>query len=81
MTDTEVHWMQPGDLSIQNVPPDITSGISGRGVHVGFADGVVWFLTRDVPLDDLRKFFTVKGATRYDREFVLESYLIREVPP
>jgi hypothetical protein len=71
---TDAHWMEPGDLSVDDVPPSIVQGVEGDGVHVLFADGQVWFLRRDVPLDDLRKFFTINGAKRYDREQLLGAY-------
>lgn len=72
-----VHWMEPGDLDVRRVPATIAQGIDGSGVHVGFADGEVWFLERDVPVDDLRVFFSVEGAKQSDREDVLGEYCIR----
>ena len=80
MANSGIHWMQPGDLSIDHVPPTITSGVTGRGVHVVFADGLVWFLSRDVPLEKLKKFFTIDGARKNDRNVVLRPYLISEYP-
>jgi hypothetical protein len=71
---TDTHWMEPGDLPVDDVPPSIVQGLEGDGVHVLFADGQVWFLSPDVPLADLRKFFTVDGAKRYDREQLLGPY-------
>ena len=70
----DAHWMEPGDLHIDDVPESITRGIDGRGVHVLFVDGEVWYLDADVPLDDLKKFFTIEGAKKYDREQVLGPY-------
>jgi hypothetical protein len=70
----DAHWMEPGDLHIDDVPASITQGIDGQGVHVLFADGEVWYLDADVPLADLKKFFTVEGAKKHDREQVLGPY-------
>jgi hypothetical protein len=39
-----------------------------KGVYVGFADGAVWFLRRDMPLDGLERFFTINGAGGNDRD-------------
>jgi hypothetical protein len=75
--DSGTHWMEPGDLHVDQVPPSIVRGIDGAGVHVAFADGSVWFLDADVPLADLKKFFTIAGARRYDREQVLAPYPVR----
>jgi hypothetical protein len=77
VADFDRHWMEPGDLSLDEVPEAITKGIDGQGVHVLFADGRVWYLRADVPLDDLKKFFTIAGAREHDREQVLGPYAVR----
>ncbi len=69
-------WGEPGDLDIGHIPESITQGVEGDGVHVLFADGEVWLLRADVPLGELRKFFTIEGAKRYQREHVLRPYTI-----
>jgi hypothetical protein len=74
IADSGVHWAEPGDLDVDRIPESITAGMDGRGVHVLFADGAVWFLDRDVPLEDLKKFFTIESAKQYDREQVLGPY-------
>jgi hypothetical protein len=71
---SDYHWMEPGDLHIDEVRESVTRGFDGDGVHVLFASGEVCFLRRDVPLADLKKFFTIEGAKRYDREEVLGPY-------
>ena len=71
-----VRWAEPGDLDIEHIPESITDGVEGRGVHVIFADGAVWFLRADVPLDELKKFFTIEGAKRYHREQALRPYAL-----
>ncbi len=75
--DSGFSWAEPGDLDVREIPETITSGIDGDGVHVLFADGAVWFLRKDVPLDDLKKFFAVEGARRFDREQLLGPYARR----
>jgi len=70
-------WAEPGDLEIREIPETITRGIDGDGVHVLFADAAVWYLRKEVPLDDLKKFFTVAGAKQFDREQVLGPYASR----
>jgi len=72
-----VHWMEPGDLDINAIPPSITAGLDGKGLHVGFADGNVWYLDAGVPLEHLKSFFTVEGARRLDREEVLGPHRVR----
>ena len=69
-----IYWAEPGDLDIREIPETITSGIDGDGVHVLFANGAVWYLPKEVPLDDLKKFFTVESAKRFRREEVLGPY-------
>jgi hypothetical protein len=74
---SETIWAEPGDLNIDELPESLCQGLDGDGLHVLFADGTVWFLRNDVPLAELRKFFTIDGAKRYDREQVLGSYAVR----
>lgn len=74
IADFDVHWMEPGDLHIDHIPETITQGVDDQGVHVVFADGTVYYLDANVPLEDLKKFFTIEGAKKYDREQVLGPY-------
>ena len=70
----DVHWAEPGDLHVDEVPESITAGPDGRGLCVLFADGTVWFLNSEVPLENLKKFFTIEGAKQHDREELLAPY-------
>lgn len=74
VANSGVHWMEPGDLDVGAVPPSIIRGLDGGGVHVLFADGSVWFLDADTPLDDIAKFFTIAGAKQFDREKILAAH-------
>ena len=74
VANSGIHWMAPGDLDIDHVPPSLTAGPDSKGFHVAFADCTVWFLRPDVPLDDLEKLFTVEGAKQFDREDLLSPY-------
>jgi len=86
--DSHVHWMEPGDLDIANLPHEINPrgklGISGNfegGLFIGFADSSAWFLSNDVPFEKLSKFFTTSGADEFDREQELREYVLSEVAP
>lgn len=74
VADWDCHWMEPGDLRVDQVPESIVRGMDGDGVHVLFADATVWFVASDVPLGELTKFFTIDGAKQWDREQVLGPY-------
>jgi hypothetical protein len=73
----DVHWAEPGDLHVHEVPESITAGPEGGGLCVLFADGAVWFLKSEVPLENLRKFFTIESAKQHDREELLAPYANR----
>jgi hypothetical protein len=73
---SDIRWAEPRDLDIEHVSESITRGVEGRGVHVIFADGAVWFLRADVPLEQLKKFFTIECARRGHREQVLRPYAL-----
>jgi hypothetical protein len=66
--------MEPGDLPIDKISASITQGLDGGGLCVLFADGSVSFVRADVPLDDLRKFFTIEGAKQHRREEILGPF-------
>lgn len=72
--DSGIHWGQPGDIDIRNLPPKLTSGIDGNGFLVLFLDGTIWFVKREVPMEILKRFFTATGARTYDREDELIKY-------
>jgi hypothetical protein len=76
IANSGIHWAEPGDLDIEHIPDSITQGVEGLGVRVIFADFVVWFLRSDVPLEDLKKFFTLEGAKSNSREDLLRPYVI-----
>ncbi len=67
-------WWKPGDLDVDSVHPSLTEGSDGTGVLVAFANGEVWLLEKTTPLEDLKKFFTIDGAKKWDREAVLRRY-------
>jgi len=67
---SNTHWMQPGDLSIEELVPSKSARqlLSGKnGYAVLFADGEPWILSDRLPISDLSKFFTVAGALQFDR--------------
>ncbi len=78
VADFDEHWMEPGDLTIGDFPPSVTSGLDGTGVHVVFADGAVWQLTPSVPLEVLRRFLTIDQARLHDREDELGPFAVHK---
>jgi hypothetical protein len=72
-----VHWAEPGDLDVRAIGDSVTDGVDGTGVLIGFADGQVWFLDREIPLKDLREFMTIRGAQQSDRACRLAPYRMR----
>jgi hypothetical protein len=81
--DSDIHWMQPGDLDVRTMPRTMDDptgkGISGNfaeGVHVVFADGQVWLLEKDTPFEKVEKFLKVEDAYRHDRDGVLGEYCL-----
>ena len=72
-----VHWMQSGDLDIENVPEDFTKGMTGLGVAVMFLDGDIWFIDRKCPLENIKTFMTLTGARENERDALLKPYCLR----
>lgn len=76
---SDTHWMEPGDLSIEQlVPSEETKRLllGQDGYAVLFADGP-WILSDRLPFSDLCKFFTISGAKQYDRQQILDRYRVR----
>ena len=84
VTNSNVPWMQAGDLELDEIPHEINSkdklGIgSSKGYDkfgVGFADGSVWILDATLPFPSLKSFLTVESARKHDREKVLGKYRV-----
>lgn len=74
VANSKVHWGQPGDLDIANLPENLTLGIDGDGIMVLFWDGSVWFIKKEVPMERLKHFFTATDARRHDRDKELKPY-------
>ena len=77
------HWMAPGDFDILTMSRIINSrngdSISGNydgGFFIAFADTQVWFMSNSTPFSSLSKFFTVEGATQFDRDIELGAHRI-----
>lgn len=84
--DARTHWMEPGDIDVTELAETLDSGvrIAGEpkvGFLIGFADGVVWLLDEDTPIDELSKYFTITGASSHNRYEHLESYRIKYRTP
>lgn len=77
VANSDRHWASPGDLNVDALPSDLTSGVHGDGVTVLFLDGSVEFLSNRVPLETLKNFTTATGARKHDRETELAPYAIK----
>lgn len=77
--NSDTHWMEPGDLNVEQLDVSETtqSLLCGEnGYAVLFADGAPWVLSNDLPISELRKFFTIEGAKQYDRDRILAPYRV-----
>ena len=72
---TGLHWLQPGDIDVRNYKRLRVTGPDGKGCYVLFADGTFAFLRSDVLLERVKKFCTISGAKKYDREKELGPYM------
>jgi hypothetical protein len=83
-----VHWLAPIEFDAE--PLLGTSGeekwnrlmaeFGERGFHIGFADGAVWRLSTDVPLDRIRDFFFTDGMRELDRDQELKRFALHVSP-
>ena len=75
---SDIHWMEPRDLDcdefLKSVPKSGSTQPSEKCQAVLFADGEIWSLREECPLQILAKFFTIEEAKLHDREAVLGPY-------
>ncbi len=75
VANSDILWLEPGDLLADEVNQTHLQGLDGTGTHVLFKDGTVWFLKAGTPLEELQHFLTIEGAKQYDRDQILGQYL------
>jgi hypothetical protein len=82
VADSKIHWMQPGDYDFATLLAatgrlgDTVKGLLPDRIHVLFADGNVWALSPDTPIDAVKPFFTITGAKAASREESLLKYRV-----
>ena len=76
VANSGVHWGEPGDIDVNHLPENLTSGIDGNGFMVLFYDGSVWFIKKEVPMEILKRFLTITEAKEHDRNIELIPYAI-----
>jgi hypothetical protein len=82
VADSKTHWMQPGDYDVTKLLAatgrlgDTVKGLLKDRVHILFADGEVWALSPDMPIDALKPFLTITAAKNADRDKQLAHYRV-----
>ena len=82
VADSKTHWMQPGDYDVTKLLAatgrlgDTVKGLMNDRIHLLFADGEVWALSPDTPIDAVKPFFTITGAKAASREESLSKYRV-----
>jgi hypothetical protein len=82
VADSKTHWMQPGDYDVQELLAatgrlgDTVKSILPDRIHILFADGEVWALSPDAPIDALKPFLTITAAKIADRDKQLATYRV-----
>jgi len=75
-----ISWAGPGDVRLADIDSAITRGYHGNGINVAFVDHVVWYLDNTVPSNLLRRFCTVAGARKLNRDVELSAYVRFSMP-
>ena len=82
VADSNTHWMQPGDYDVAKLLAatgrlgDMVKSILPDRIHILFADGEVWALSPDAPIDALKPFLTITAAKTADRDKQLAPYRV-----
>lgn len=75
--NTCIHWAQKGDLDINNLPQNLSTGVDGIGVTVRFRDGEIWYLRKNVPISILKQFMTIDGVMQHRRDELIKYRIAR----
>jgi hypothetical protein len=82
VVNSGVHWMQPGDYSVQNLVScqgklrECVKPLIRDRVHVLFADGEIWAISGETPMESVRPFFTIVGARAHSRQIELAKFSV-----
>jgi hypothetical protein len=82
VADSNTHWMQPGDYDVTKLLAatgrlgDTVKGLLKDRIHILFADGEVWALAPDTPIDAVKPFLTISAAQTADRDKDLAPYRV-----
>lgn len=78
------HWMKSGDFDVADLMKSrgstgehTISGVHDGGFHILFADLEVWFVSNEIPFENLSKFLTISDASQFERDSILGEYRIR----
>jgi hypothetical protein len=74
VSNSRVHWGCPGDLDIENLPPNFLRGTDGKGLIVMFADWQIWYISCNVPLETLKHFLVTTDLKNHSRDIELKPY-------
>jgi hypothetical protein len=82
IANSKLHWMQPGDYDVQQLVAakgrlgNSATGVIKDRIHILFADGEVWALSPDMPVNALKPFLTLTGAKTAARDKQLAPYRV-----
>lgn len=84
---SRTHWMAPGDYQVADLLAatgklgDTAKSHLPDRVHLLFADGEVWALRAETPIDLVKPFLTITGARETSRETLLKPYRLYKSRP
>lgn len=77
---SDVNWIEPRDLPLTDIKKYSIKALGGTfedGFLVGFADGAVWFLRKDIPTNVILPFMSISGDRKRDRSIELKPHAIK----
>jgi hypothetical protein len=82
VADSKIHWMQLGDYDVTKLLAatgrlgDTITGLLPDRIHILFANGEVWALSPDTPIDALKPLLTITAAKAASRDESLSPYRV-----
>ena len=84
IADSGVHWMQPGDFDVSQLPEsncklgECVKAVIPNRHYVLFADGEIWCISGETPIERIAPFFGLTSALGHTRINELEEYCLEK---
>jgi hypothetical protein len=84
VANSGINWVEPGDYEITDLEKwqgklqDSIRPLVDNRIHILFADGQMWAIRGDVPVERVKCFFTINSAVSHSRDKELGTFCLHK---